>query len=92
MKCLVRQVYGVISVQLNVLSFQVVQNELYSRWNKTSSRYEDSILTNKSPGVKTVARLLVGGMKCLDIKCPGLTVAGRGVAVHDLAIAYPYIS
>jgi len=39
-----------------------------------------NVLINKSHRVKTVARLLVGGMKCRGIKCPGLTVAGRSVA------------
>ena len=36
--------------------------------------------------VKTIARLLVVGMKCRGIKCPGLTVAGRSVAGRKVVI------
>ena len=45
-----------------------------------------NVLTNKLHRVKTVARLLVGGMKCHGIKCPGLTVAGRSVTGRKVAI------
>ena len=47
-----------------------------------------NVLTNKLHRVKTVARLLVGGMKCHGIKCPGLTVAGRSVAIPSYRSKY----
>ena len=43
-----------------------------------------NVSINKSSHVKTVARLLVGGMKCRGIKCPRLTVAGRSTTKAEV--------
>jgi len=50
-----------------------------------------NVLINNSRHVKTIARLLVGGMKCRGIKCLGLTVAGRSVVGRKVAIAFELI-
>ena len=63
-------------------SFQVLENLTMSNiiQNRMNKFALPNVLINKSSRVKTVASLLVGGMKCRGIKGPGITVAGRSVA------------